>query len=112
MAKIRPVTLIRSDRAAAWPSRGYAVQLVWIVSLVSQVREFAALRHPRLGHAVAVSGVIQTQQLIRQGLITLLEPRPTKVGRDFALASFSTELPRILIQLPVVRLSVFVQFIE
>ena len=89
------------------------MQPVWIVSLVSQVREFAALRHPRLGHAVAVSGMIQTQQLIRQGLITFLEPRPpTKVGRDFALASFSTELPRILIQLPVVRLSVFVQFIE
>jgi hypothetical protein len=49
---------------------------------------------------------------IRQGLITFLEPRPTKLGGDFALVSFSTELRCILIQLPVVRLSVFVQFIE
>jgi hypothetical protein len=56
--------------------------------------------------------MIQTQQLIRQELIKFLEPCPTEVGRDFALVSFSTELRCVLIQLPVVRLSVFVQFIE
>jgi hypothetical protein len=57
------------------------VESVWIVSKVCQVRRFAALRNPRLGLAVTVSGMIQTQHLIRHGLVTfwsLALPSPVR----------------------------------